>query len=186
MQWILLVLVISIIVGWLRGGKLRNLTEIRVKAWWLLPLGFFVLAASSFVPTEYHEIAVALVLISYVPLLVFVWLNRDASGIWIAGVGILMNFTVISLNGGMPVLEEAARIAGNSGELVFDGKHVLLTEETTLPFLADIIPLPGAVLSLGDVVLAIGVGVFLEDQMRQPLTLFAHRVTGVPGSAADQ
>ncbi len=186
MQWILLVLVVAIIVGWLRGGKLRNLTEIRVKAWWLLPLGFFVLAASSFVPTQYHEVAVALVLISYVPLLIFVWLNRDASGIWIAGVGILMNFTVISLNGGMPVLEEAARIAGEAGELVLDAKHVLLTEETTLAFLADIIPLPGAVLSLGDVFLAIGVAVFLEDQMRQPLTLFAHRVTGVPGSAADQ
>lgn len=186
MQWILLVLVVAIIVGWLRGGKLRNLTEIRVQAWWLLPFGFFILAGSSFVPNQYHEIAVALVLISYVPLLVFVWLNRDASGIWIAGVGILMNFTVISLNGGMPVLAEAALIAGEAGELVLDAKHVLLTEATMLPFLADIIPLPGAVLSLGDVFLAIGVAVFLEDQMRQPLTLFAHRVTGVPGSAADQ
>ena len=186
MQWILLVLVVAIVVGWLRGGRLRNLTEIRVRAWWLLPLGFLILAASSFVPGDYHELAVALVLISYIPLLIFVWLNREASGIWIAGVGILMNFTVITLNGGMPVLEEAAMIAGETGDLVLDAKHVLLTEDTRMPFLADIIPLPGAVLSLGDVFLAIGVAVFLEDQMRQPLTLFAHRVTGVPGSAAGQ
>ena len=85
----------------------------------------------------------------------------------------------------MPVLEEAARLAGETGALVLDAKHVLLTDETRLPFMADIIPLPGAVLSLGDVFLAIGVGVFLEDQMRQPLTLFAHRVTGLPGSAAE-
>ena len=185
MQWILLVLVISIVVGWVRGGKLRNLTEIRVRMWWLLPLGFLILAASNFVPTDMHEFAVVLVLLSYVPLLLFVWLNREASGIWIAGLGILMNFTVILLNGGMPVLEEAAIIAGETGELQLDAKHVLLTDETRLPFLADIIPLPGAVLSLGDVFLAIGVGVFLEDQMRQPLTLFAHRVTGIPGSAAE-
>jgi hypothetical protein len=119
--------------------------------------------------------------------LVFVWLNREASGIWIAGIGVLMNFTVIAVNGGMPVLPEAAAIAGGeAGDLVLSAKHVLLTDATHLPFLADIIPLPGAVVSLGDVFLAIGVAVFLEDQMRQPLTLFAHRVTGIPGSAVDQ
>ena len=43
MQWILLVLVISIVIGALRGGKLRNLTEIRVNAWWLLPIAFLLL-----------------------------------------------------------------------------------------------------------------------------------------------
>ena len=185
MQWIVLVLVVALVVGWLRGGKLRNLTEVRVAAWWLLPLGFVILTASNFVPAEYDSLAVGLVLASYIPLLIFVWLNREASGIWIAGIGILMNFTVIALNGGMPVLPEAAAIAGETGELVLDAKHVLLTDDTRLPFLADIIPLPGAVVSLGDVFLAIGVAVFLEDQMRQPLTLFAHRVTGIPGSAVE-
>lgn len=186
MQWILLVLALSVIVGLMRGGKLRNLTEIRVNSWWLLPLGFLILAGSNFVPKQYDTVAVTLVLVSYFPLLLFVWLNRDLTGIWIAGLGILMNFTVIILNGGMPVLAEAARLAGESGDLILDAKHVLLTDATRVPFLADIIPLPGAVLSLGDVFLAIGVGVFLEDQTRQPLTLFAHRVTGVPGSAADK
>ena len=185
MQWILLVLVLAIVVGAFRGGKLRNLTEIRVVSWWLLPVGFLVLAASSLVPDSTGDLGVWLVLGSYVPLLLFVWLNRDLTGIWIAGVGILMNFTVIAINGGMPVLAEAARIAGETGELVLDSKHVLLTDATRLPFLADVLPLPGAVLSLGDVFLAIGVAVFLEDQMRQPLTLFAHRVTGIPGSAAE-
>jgi Family of unknown function (DUF5317) len=185
-QWILLVLVLSVVVGLMRGGKLRNLTEIRVNSWWLLPTGFLILAASNFVPNDAETLAVSLVLISYMPLLLFVWLNRDLTGIWIAGLGILMNFSVIIANGGMPVLLEAARLAGESGGLVLDAKHVLLTDTTRIPFLADIIPLPGAVLSLGDVFLAIGVGVFLEDQTRQPLTLFAHRVTGVPGSAADK
>jgi hypothetical protein len=186
MLWILLVLAVSVVVGLLRGGKLRNLTEIRVNSWWLLPMGFLILTASNFVPNDYPTLAVSLVLASYLPLLLFVWLNRDLTGIGIAGLGILMNFTVILANGGMPVLEEAARLAGDTGGLVLDAKHVLLTLDTRVPFLADIIPLPGAVLSLGDVFLAIGIGVFLEDQTRQPLTLFAHRVTGVPGSAADK
>ena len=185
MRWMLLVLIISIVIGWLRGGRLRNLTEIRVRLWWLLPLGFILLAASVFVPDEKHEIAVGFVLVSYLPLLLFVWLNRDMAGMWIAGMGVLMNFTVIVLNGGMPVLEEAVRIAGGSSDLILDAKHVVLDENTSLPFLADVIPLPNAVLSLGDVFLAIGIGAFLEDQMRKPLSLFAHKVTGVPGSAAE-
>jgi hypothetical protein len=185
MQWMLLVLVISIVVGWVRGGKLRNLTEIRVKLWWLLPLGFALLAASAFLPQDKHDLAVGLVLVSYLPLLLFVWLNRDMTGIWIAGLGILMNFTVIVLNSGMPVLIEAVQIAGGSSEPVLGAKHVILDESTRLPFLADIIPLPGAVLSLGDVFLAIGIGAFLEDQMRKPLSLFAHGAAGVPGSAAE-
>ncbi len=185
MQWMLLVIVISVVVGWVRGGRLRNLTEIRVQMWWLLPLGFIVLAASAFLPSDKHEIAVILVLLSYLPLLLFVWLNREMTGMWIAGLGILMNFTVIVLNSGMPVLSEAVRIAGGSSDVVLGAKHVILDESTRLPFLADIIPLPGAVLSLGDVFLAIGIGAFLEDQMRKPLSLFAHGVSGVPGSAAE-
>lgn len=184
MQWMLLVIAISIVVGLLRGGKLRNLTEIRVTLWWLLPLGFLLLASSAFVPSDLHDLGVALVLTSYLPLLLFVWLNRDLAGIWIAGLGILMNFTVILANEGMPVLEAAAQIAGGSSELVLTAKHVLLTSATRLPFLGDVIPLPGAVLSLGDVFLAIGVGSFLEDQIRQPLTLFSHGASGTPGSAA--
>ncbi|MEZ5175650.1 MAG: DUF5317 domain-containing protein [Acidimicrobiia bacterium] len=183
--WMGLVVVIAVAVGYIRGGKLRNLTEIRVTMWWLLPLGFAILAASEWVPSDMNELAIGLVLLSYLPLLLFVWLNRDQTGIWIAGLGILMNFTVISLNGGMPVLEEAARIAGHEGDFLLDAKHVVLTTSTRLPFLADVIPLPNAVLSLGDVLLAIGVGAFIEDQMRQPLTLFAHRVQGIPGSASD-
>ena len=184
MQWMLLVIAISIGVGLLRGGNLRNLTEIRVTLWWLLPLGFLLLAASGFIPPDMHDLAVALILTSYLPLLLFVWLNRDLTGIWIAGLGILMNFTVILANEGMPVLGAAAEIAGGGGDLVLTAKHVLLTPATRLPFLGDVIPLPGAVLSLGDVFLAIGVGAFLEDQIRRPLSLFAHGVQGTPGSAS--
>jgi len=173
--------------GAARGGKLRNLSEIRVKLWWLLPVGFLILASANYLPRDQNRLAVTLILISYLPLLLFVWLNRESSGIWIAGIGILMNFTVIVINGGMPVLAEAASVAGGGDvELVLGAKHVVMTAETRLPFLADVIPMPRSVLSLGDVFLAIGIGVFLEDQMRQPLTLFAHRVTGIPGSAVDQ
>ncbi len=182
----LLVLVIAIVVGLARGGKLSNLTEIRVRAWWLLFLGFGLQFGSAFLPAEKHDLAVALILSAYVPLLIFVWLNRKKAGLWMAGIGILMNFTVIALNTGMPVMLQAVEIAGGASDMVLGAKYVILDDATRLAFLADVIPLPKNVMSLGDVFLAIGVGVFLEDQIRRPVRLFAHGVQGIPGSAADR
>jgi len=183
MLWILLVIGIAVIVGLLRGGKLRNLTEISVSGWWLLLVGFGMQLAAVLIPSSRQSLAVTLVLVSYLPLLLFVVLNRNSAGMWVAGIGILMNFTVIALNGGMPVLPEAVVLAGGSPDLVLGAKHVVLDEATRLPFLADIIPLPRNVISLGDVFLAIGIGVFLEDQLRKPVRLFSKKVQGVPGSA---
>jgi hypothetical protein len=184
MLWMLLVVIIAMVVGWIRGGKLSNLTEIRVRVWWLLIFGFGLQLIAGFLPRDQHDLAVSLILVSYLPLLLFVWLNRAMNGLWIAGIGILMNFTVIVVNSGMPVLPEAVTLAGGSEDFTLGAKHVLLDADTRLPFLADIIPLPRSVLSLGDLFLAIGIGVFLEDQMRRPLRLFAHGVQGEPGSAS--
>lgn len=182
----LLVLAIAIVVGLVRGGKLSNLTEIGVRAWWLLFLGFGLQIGATFVPVRLHDLGVGLILTSYLPLLLFVWLNRQMAGLWVAGIGVLMNFTVIAVNSGMPVMLEAAELAGGSADIALGAKHVVLTESTYLAFLADVIPLPGNVISIGDVFLGVGVGVFLEDQIRRPLRLFAHRVQGTPGSAADR
>jgi hypothetical protein len=182
----LLALVIAVVVGLARGGKLSNLTEIRVRAWWLLFVGFGLQIGVAFIPRSMHDLAVAIVLSAYVPLLIFVWLNRQMAGLWMAGIGILMNFTVIAVNGGMPVMLEAIEIAGGAADMALGSKYVALTESTRLAFLADVVPLPKNVISLGDVFLAIGVGVFLEDQIRRPLSLFAHRVQGTPGSAANR
>ena len=61
-----------------------------------------------------------------------------------------------------------------------------MTDATLLPFLGDVIPLPASVISIGDVFLAIGIGVFVEDRMRQPIPLFARGAHGTPGSAAQR
>jgi len=186
MLWVLAVLGVSVLVGVARGGKLSNLTALRVRGFWLLLAGFAMQTVAGFLPVTLHGPSVGLVLASYLPLIGFAWLNRTAAGMWIVGIGVLMNFSVIALNGGMPVLPQAVVLAGGPGDLVLDAKHVLLDTATRLPFLADIIPLPGGVVSLGDVFLSIGLGVFLEDHMRRPPRLFARRVQAVPGSAAER
>ncbi len=70
--------------------------------------------------------------------------------------------------------------------MTLGAKHVVLDGTSRFAFLADIIPMPRSVISLGDVLLAVGLGVFIEDQLQQPLRLFRHRVQGLPGSAADE
>lgn len=184
MTWLIAVLVVSVIVARLRGGKLSNLTEIHARGWWLLFVGFGMQISADFVPDDRASLAVGLVLASYLPLLLVVWLNGAEAGMWIAGIGILMNLTVIALNGGMPVLPEAIELAGGSADAALGAKHVVLDQSTRLPFLADIIPVPSTVISMGDVFLAVGLGAFIEDQLQQPLRLFRHRVQGLPGSAA--
>jgi hypothetical protein len=102
-----------------------------------------------------------------------------------------MNFVVIAANGGMPVLAGAAEVA--SGFTVSDPdlsgsfKHVLLDETSHLAFFADVIPLRlvgiGEVISLGDILLALGLGVFLEHELRRPRRFFRHGAQAQPGSA---
>jgi hypothetical protein len=186
MTWLFAVIAVSIVVSLFRGGKLSNLSEIYARGWWLLFVGFGMQIAANYVPASNRELAVWLVLLSYLPLLGVVALNQRMPGMWISGIGILMNFTVIALNNGMPVLPEAIVLAGGSADMALGAKHVILDGNSQFAFLADIIPIPSSVISLGDVLLAVGLGVFIEDQLQQPLRLFRHRVQGIPGSAADK
>ena len=193
MVWLGLVLFVSIAVALLRGGRLLHLAEIELRLWWLLLVGFAMQFTAAILPTGSQgsfRIGVALILLSYIPLLTVVVLNRNRTGMWLTGVGILMNFTVIAVNGGMPVLIEAAQVAGGFSEdvaILDDAKHVLLDETSRLTFLADVIPLRafgvGQVLSIGDVFLAVGLGAFLEGELRKPIHWFKRGAAGQAGSA---
>ncbi len=193
MLWLAIVLFLSLAIAVLRGGRLSNLGDIELKAWWLLIIGFALQAATGFLPdTNWAEgLALAMVLISFVLLMVLVVLNRSKPGMWLAGIGVLMNFTVIALNGGMPVLAGAAEVASGFTVSVpdFSGsfKHVVLDESSRLTFFADVIPLRiaeiGQVISLGDVFLAVGLGWFLEHELRRPRRWFKRGAHAQAGSA---
>ncbi|MGH8873890.1 MAG: DUF5317 domain-containing protein [Acidimicrobiia bacterium] len=194
MLWLALVLFLAMTIAVLRGGRLTNLADIRLRLWWLLPLGFTMQAVTALFPADAEwatEAAVGLILASYVPLLVLVIVNKERHGMWLAGVGVLMNFSVIALNGGMPVLQEAAQVAGgteSSGAAIAGSyKHLVLDGTSRLAFLADVIPMrlfgQGQVVSLGDVFLAVGLGRFLENELRRPVRWFKHGVKTEGGSA---
>lgn len=193
MVWLVLVLFVALAIAVLRGGRLTNLADLRLRLWWLLLIGFGLQVATLFLPDRpwAEEVGVWMVLVSYLPLLGVVIANRESPGMWLAGVGVLLNFTVIVLNGGMPVLREAAVVASGfsaNPQLAESYKHVPLDQTSRLPFLADVIPLRiaghGQVLSLGDVFLAVGLGRFLEAELRRPVRWFKPGVKLRGGSAS--
>jgi hypothetical protein len=193
MLWLALVLFIALVVAVLRGGRLVNLGDIELTAWWLLFLALGLQIGTTFLPHEerWQGLGLGMVMMSFLLLMALVWFNRRKPGMWIAGLGVLMNFTVIALNGGMPVLAAAAEVA--SGFTVTDPdlsgsfKHVPLDETSRLTFFADVIPLRlagiGEVISLGDIFLALGLGVFLEHELRRPRRWFKRGARAQSGSA---
>ena len=119
----------------------------------------------------------ALLVPSYLLLLLFVGANRRHLGISIIGVGLLLNFLAIAANGGlMPVSPETVERAGlahrlpelETGEPVPNTKNVLLEkEDSRLWFLSDILaldnPLGVRAFSVGDTVIGAGLVVTLAQ-----------------------
>lgn len=193
MLWLAIVLFFALAISMLRGGRLVNLGDIELRAWWLLIIAFALQTGTNLLPDEsWSETAgLVMILVSFGLLMILVFLNRSSPGMWIAGLGVLMNFTVIAVNGGMPVLAGAAEVASgftvSEPDLSGSFKHIPLDEDSDLTVLADVIPLRlaniGEVISLGDIFLALGLGAFLEHELRRPRRWFKRGAHAQAGSA---
>ena len=193
MLWLAIVLFIALAMAVLRGGRLTNLGDIELRAWWLLLVALGLQVATIWLPDSLGRGSRAghgadLLRAPHGP----GGAQSNRTGMWLAGLGVLMNFTVIAVNGGMPVLAEAAEVASGFTVTVPDlsgsFKHVILDSGSNLTALADVIPLRiggiGQVISLGDVFLAVGLGRFLEHELRRPRRYFKRGAHAQPGSAS--
>lgn len=158
----LVVAVVAAILGLIRGGSLDALAETKLR--WL-PLLFAALVLQAGFDLWNPDWlgdggGLAVLLASQVAVAVFFASNWKMPGMALAAAGFALNVIVIAANGAMPVSQRAAELAGleDIGELGI--KHELLNDDTAVPWLADVIPVPGTekVISLGDVLLAAGIG----------------------------
>ena len=167
---VLVVLTVAggLLVGLLRGGRLRHLGDARLRATWLA----VVAAAAQFMFALAPTVAagVALTTISQAGLLAFLWCNRFLAGALLVAVGSLLNSAVIIFNGAMPVSRDALLAISRHPAEVVGGRHRVLAESDALPWLADVIALPllRTVVSVGDVVLAAGIGLLVTNLMQPP------------------
>ena len=164
-------LIIGLFIGLLLGGRMRNLRSYRLTSPFLpiLALLLQILLFSESIPTARWTLALKAVLhvLSYIMLLVFFALNFKKPGFAIMGLGLLLNFAVISANGGfMPTNREALSKAGfqtsgyASGTLHNNG----IAKKTRLEILGDVFSIPQGipfsnVFSIGDVLIGLGASV---------------------------
>lgn len=180
-----MILTLAIVLGLLaslacyRGRTFRRIAAMPLHSAWLVMLALAMqwpLLHTPAGPTQAVRWQQFLFLLSHLLLLVFVWRNRRSIGIVIAGLGVLCNLAVIVANGGfMPITPEAC-VQINAGSVPDQwvvGSHyghskdvILVQGETKLWILSDILVLPPpfpwpAAFSLGDVLIAVGIGVLL-------------------------
>ena len=163
MPFTIAVLALAVGTSWLRGGRLRNIAYAELHASWLLFAGVALqvgvdLAAGRRLLPDAGLSGWTLLLLSQLLVVAFLVRNRRLPGTWIVAAGLLLNATVMAANRAMPVDPAAIAALGLEGATVAPGKHTLLTADTYLPWLADIIPVPWlrSILSVGDLVLAVG------------------------------
>jgi hypothetical protein len=144
--------VLAIIVGLVAGGRLTRLKELGLRAPWVfvaaavVQVGLMVAGARGWV--QLARIGPGLVVASFALVLAGLWVNRRLPGVWVAGIGVFLNFLVIAANGGsMPVDGGLAVKAGNARLVeMLDSpayaKHAAIRPETRLRPLADVLPLP--------------------------------------------
>lgn len=174
---LILALFIGIAIGRLLGGRIRGLSDLRLRYIWLPVVVFTVQAA--LLKTPLRELGWALLLTpvivvaTYVVLVGWLLLNRRSSGVPLVLAGAILNLVVIAANGGyMPVTPEAIERAGLGDRvLIQEGRTyvagskdvVLEADETVLWPLSDVVVIPegipfSTIFSVGDLLIAVGVG----------------------------
>ena len=165
---LLVVLAVACLVSVpLRGGRLRRLGEIRLRAQWaalgalaaqVLVLGVFTGGAA-----WWHAVVHVA---TYALAAYFVWANRAIPGVVVIAIGGALNLLAIAANHGvMPTSAWAERAAGLEPTDAFANSTVLAHPH--LLWLGDVLPVPAPlglnnVLSVGDLLIFAGALVLLQ------------------------
>lgn len=126
----------------------------------------------------------SVIIASYVLLGWVLLRNWDRQPARIIFLGAAMNALVIAVNGGrIPVDIELATWVGFDTTPLLDGgtyKHAAMSEVTRLGFLGDVIPVPWPVrrvISIGDIFIALGVFLFVQELMGRPIEFRTRRLS---------
>jgi hypothetical protein len=176
----LIVAVLAMLLGLLFGGSLESLVTTKVRWLSLVYAGFAVQIGALVWSPEWltGTVEVAVLALTNIPIALFMALNYRLPGMIAAALGLALNLLVISANGAMPVATGAT--TGVNPQAADSGfKHEWLDDSTVLPWLADVIPVRplGSVLSLGDILLAAGIGYFVFAQMTRSRYEGRHRMS---------
>ena len=143
---------IGIAAGIAFGGDWRRLATFTLRWWPLLVIASALRLWTFFVPSA----DLAVYLAGLIGIGIVSAVNWRVAGAALIAIGTFSNVLVVLANAGMPYDPSTATAVGAPAPT--DALHVLLNEDTRLPFLSDIIPfgLGRAVYSVGDLLIAFG------------------------------
>ncbi|MBX5476531.1 MAG: DUF5317 domain-containing protein [Clostridia bacterium] len=173
-------LLVSVVVGLIRGGRIDRFSEVQLRSYGLILLGFagriFLHWAGYSGLAWVQPWAAWIHVVSYVFLLYALALNLQLPWFRLVFLGTLANFVVIALNGArMPVSRHALQATLQADQIPFlqgagDYMHTLLTSSTRLWWLGDWLFVPPpfprpTTFSIGDVLVAVGLFLFVQRVM---------------------
>lgn len=173
-MFIILAVPIGLVLGFLMGGRLDRLSEIRFEWAWLAVVGLAVqvLLFSTPIGGSFRGgVGEAIYVASTGLVLVAVWRNLRVPGLALVALGAISNLAAIVANGGvMPTTPGALAAAGLDPLDGFSNSAVL--EDPALAPLTDIFALPpwlpfANVFSIGDVLIALGIVIVIAVGMRR-------------------
>jgi MFS family permease len=176
-------IILALVIGALAGGGLPRLADLKLRWIWVLGLALALrlLAGGAREAGVADELPVGLLYIgAYLAIFAWLWGNWRVPGLQIASVGIAANGLAVMINGGqMPIWAGAYQAAGfTAADIAGDQFHYILTADTVAGFVAagglfgDVVPIPVPfirdVVSIGDVILALGIFWAIVYSMTRP------------------
>jgi hypothetical protein len=166
MRLVVLTLPVAIALGYLLGGRLRNLSELNLR----YPAAGIGGLFAQVLPIR-GTAGLVLFIGSIALMLVFAAVNWRMAGFVLIAAGLWANLVVVAVNQGMPVTASALVASGQTDgleELTAGGRHHLATPDDALVFLADTIAIPWPVhraVSVGELVAYAGAMWFVVSGM---------------------
>ncbi len=132
-MFILLAIILGLLIGLVRGGKIKGITSKKISLW---PLGLVGLLLQVFLHLYYYTGGIASIesflpivnFVSYILILVTFVFNLDDFWTILVAVGITANFVVIFINGGhMPVVQSVVDGLSNTtfAQSISQGTNVI-------------------------------------------------------------
>jgi hypothetical protein len=155
-------------IGWARGGSLRALGSVPLKNLPFLGIAFLLVLVARAAPVPPVP-ARALLAAGDLGALIVLWRNRRLPWMSVLFIGLALNTLVMLANGGrMPVTGQVLGLAAlGSG----DPWYTVVGQGTRWAFLGDVLPIRvgglGAVVSVGDLLMAVGLAGFVARHMRR-------------------
>jgi hypothetical protein len=178
---LLILVVVALVTVPLAGGHLIRLLDVQLRGVPFL-IGALVIQVLviSVVPNLSEGVATSVHLATYVVALGFIALNLRQRGMWVVGLGGILNFIAIAANGGvMPASTDALRAAGRPiSTKGFENSTAV--RNPRLSFLGDVFAIPASwplhnVFSVGDVLIALGVAIVIHQACHSRLTAVGRR-----------